>query len=72
MWSQVYNPLHSIVLSALLAAIPVVVLLGALGIFHLKAHIAALLGLTASLTISVLEFGMPVQMSVMSALYGAA
>jgi lactate permease len=72
MWSQVYNPLHSIVLSALLAAIPVVVLLGALGIFHLRAHIAALLGLAASLTISVLEFGMPVQMSVMSALYGAA
>lgn len=72
MWSQVYNPLHSIVLSALLAAIPVVVLLGALGIFHLRAHVAALLGLTASLIISVLEFGMPVQMSVMSALYGAA
>jgi lactate permease len=72
MWSQVYNPLHSIVLSALLAAVPVVVLLGALGIFHLKAHVAALLGLAASLTISIFEFGMPVQMSVMSAVYGAA
>jgi len=72
MWSQVYNPLHSIVLSALLAAVPVVVLLGALGVFHLKAHVAALLGLAASLTISIFEFGMPVQMSVMSAVYGAA
>jgi lactate permease len=72
MWSQVYNPLHSIVLSALLAAVPVVVLLGALGFFHLKAHIAALLGLFASLLISIFEFGMPVQMSVMSAVYGAA
>jgi lactate permease len=72
MWSQVYNPLHSIVLSALLAAVPIVVLLGALGVFHLKAHIAALLGLTASLAVSMLEFGMPVQMSVMSAVYGAA
>jgi lactate permease len=71
MWSQVYDPLHNIVLSALLAAVPVVVLLGALGIFHLKAHIAALLGLAASLIISIFEFGMPVQMSVMSALYGA-
>jgi L-lactate permease len=50
MWSQVYNPLHSIVLSALLAAVPVVVLLGALGASHLKAHVAALLGLAASLT----------------------
>ena len=72
MWSQVYNPLQNIVLSALLAALPVVVLLGALGIFHLKAHIAALLGLAASLAISIFEFGMPIQMSVMSAVYGAA
>ncbi len=72
MWSQVYDPLHNIVLSALLAALPVAVLLGALGFLHLKAHIAALLGLTASFLVSVFEFGMPVRMSVMSALYGAA
>ncbi len=72
MWSQVYNPLHSIVLSALLAAVPIVVLLGALGILHLKAHVAALLGLAASVAISIFEFGMPVQMSLMSAVYGAA
>lgn len=72
MWSQVYNPLNSIALSALLAAVPVAVLLGALGIFHFKAHIAALLGLAASLLISIFEFGMPVQMSLMSAVFGAA
>lgn len=72
MWSQVYNPLQSILLSALVAAIPVVVLLGALGFFHLKAHLAALLGLAASLAIAIFEFGMPIQMSIMSALYGAA
>jgi lactate permease len=72
MWSQVYNPLQSILLSALVAAIPVIVLLGALGFFHLKAHLAALLGLAASLVIAIFEFGMPIQMSIMSALYGAA
>ena len=72
MWSQVYNPLQSILLSALVAAIPVIVLLGALGFFHLKAHVAALLGLAASLAIAIFEFGMPIQMSIMSALYGAA
>ena len=72
MWSQVYDPLHNIVLSALLAAVPVVVLLGALGVFHLKAHLAALLGLAASLLISIFEFGMPVQKSLMSAVFGAA
>jgi lactate permease len=48
------------------------VLLGALGIFHLKAHVAALLGLAASLAVATLEFGMPIQLSVMSASYGAA
>jgi lactate permease len=72
MWSQVYDPLHNIVLSALLAAVPVVVLLGALGILHIKAHLAALIGLTASVLISIFEFGMPIQMSLMSAIYGAA
>jgi len=72
MWSQVYNPLNSIALSALLAAVPVAVLLGALGIFHFKAHIAAVLGLAASFLISIFEFGMPVQMSLMSAVFGAA
>jgi L-lactate permease len=72
MWSQVYDPLHNIVLSALLAAVPVAVLLGALGVFHVKAHLAALLGLAASLLISLLEFDMPVQKSLMAAVFGAA
>jgi lactate permease len=72
MWSQVYNPLQNTLLSALIAAIPIIVLLGAIGVFHLKAHLAALLGLAASLAIAIFEFGMPIQLSVMSAVYGAA
>jgi lactate permease len=72
MWSQVYNPLHSVLLSALVAAIPVVVLLGGLGVFHVRAHIAALLGLIASLCVAVLAFGMPWKMSLITAAYGAA
>ena len=72
MWSQVYNPLHSVLLSALVAAIPVVVLLGALGVFHLRAHVAALLGLIASLCVASFVFGMPTQMALMSAVNGAA
>jgi lactate permease len=72
MWSQVYNPLQNILISALVAAIPIIVLLGALGLFRLRAHMAALLGLAASLCIATFEFGMPIHLSVMSALYGAA
>ena len=40
-WTQVYAPLGNLFLSALVAAIPVVVLLGALAFFHMKAHRAA-------------------------------
>jgi lactate permease len=71
-WSQVYDPFNSMVLSTILAAVPVVVLLGAIGIFEMKAHLAALLGLATSLLIAVVAFGMPAGMAGMSAVYGAA
>src|SRR5471030_3101674 len=44
-WQQVYNPLGSMALSTLVAAVPVVVMLVGLGFLHLKAHIAAGAGL---------------------------
>jgi lactate permease len=72
MFSQVYNPFNSTLLSALVAAIPIVVLLGAIAFLRMKAHIAALLGLIASLSVAIFVFGMPSQMAGMSALFGAA
>jgi lactate permease len=71
-WTQVYTPLGNLYLSALVAAIPVVVLLGALAFFHVKAHIAALVGLLLALGIAVGVYGMPVKMAGATALYGAA
>ena len=70
-WSQVYDPFGSMLLSTLLAALPVFVLLGAIGIFEIRAHIAALLGLIAALVVAIFAFGMPVGMASMSAIYGA-
>ena len=70
-WSQLYDPLGNIWLSTLFAAIPVIILLGAIGIFEMKAHLAALLGLASALLIAILVFGMPAGMAVMSAVYGA-
>ena len=72
MWSQVYDPLNNAWLSTAAAAIPVIVLLGALGFFHIKAHIAALMGLAASLLVAIAVFGMPASTALSSATFGAA
>jgi lactate permease len=71
MWSQVYDPFNNVVLSTVVAAIPVVVMLAALAFFHIKAHIAALMGLISALVVAVWGFTMPADAAVASALYGA-
>lgn len=70
-WTQVYTPLGSLLLSALVASLPIVVLLGLLGLFHVKAHIAALAGLATSLLIAIFVYGMPWQLGVAAAVDGA-
>ena len=71
-WSQVYDPFGNLLLSTLAASIPVLVLLGAIGLFEIRAHVAALLGLVAALAVAIVGFGMPVGLAGMSAVYGAA
>ncbi|MEN3293646.1 MAG: lactate permease, partial [Burkholderiales bacterium] len=72
MWTQIYDPFHNAVISTLVAAVPVVVMLAALAFFHIKAHIAALLGLVAALAVAILGYSMPADTAVSSALLGAA
>jgi lactate permease len=71
-WSQVYDPLGAWWLSTLLAALPVLVLLGGLAILKWHAHTAALAGLAAALVVAIAAFRMPVSMALASAGYGAA
>ena len=71
-WDQNYDPFGSLPISFILAAIPVVVMLVGLGVFHLRAHIAAGCGLIAALAISILAFGMPAEKAALAAGFGAA
>jgi lactate permease len=70
-WTQNYTPLGNLYLSALVAAIPVVVLLGSLAFFHVKAHVAALLGLVAALLVAFFVYHMPPSLAVAAAFNGA-
>jgi lactate permease len=70
-WSQIYDPLNNAVLSTILAALPIVVLLGSLAFFHIKAHWAAILGLLVALAVAMFVYGMPAEMAGKSALLGA-
>src|SRR6266705_2403129 len=69
-WPQVYDPLGNQLLSTLLAALPVIVLLGTLAWLRLRAHTAALLGLFTALAVAVLVFGMPAGMALGTVAYG--
>ncbi|MFM8359697.1 MAG: L-lactate permease, partial [Verrucomicrobiota bacterium] len=71
-WLQTYDPCGSAVGSTLLAALPVVVLLGAIAWLEIRIHLAALLGLGVALGVAVLGFRMPAVNAVASAAYGAA
>lgn len=69
-WQQVYNPFDNMLLSTLVAAVPVVVMLLGLGVFHLKAHVAAAAGLASAFLIAVFAFGMPAGMAGRAAVLG--
>ena len=69
-WQQIYDPLGNMILSTLLAAIPVVVMLVGLGFLHLKAHIAAGAGLLSAIIVAVFVYGMPGEMAGKAALMG--
>lgn len=70
-WPQNYAPLPSGVLSVAVAALPVVVLLGALASRRIQAHTAALLGLATALLVAIGVLGMPARLAVEAAGFGA-
>ena len=71
-WSQTYAPLGGLGVSALVAALPVVVLLGLLAFWHVRAHLAALIALGVALATAIAVYGMPAQLALAAAAFGAA
>jgi lactate permease len=71
-WAQTYDPARRWWISALLAALPVVVLLAAMAILRLKAHIAAVIGLLTALAVAIAIYHMPIRLALTTTAYGAA
>jgi lactate permease len=73
MYQQVYDPVAgSLVLSTLVALIPIVVLFVLLAGIRMAAQWASLISLAVALVIAILVYGMPVGLAIDSAFFGAA
>lgn len=70
MWSQVYNPLGSAVLSTAIAAIPIVILLGLIAFARMQAHLAAVLALIGAIAVAVWGFTMPMELALKASWLG--
>jgi lactate permease len=71
-WLQNYDPLHDPLLSTIVAALPVVVLLGSIALLKIRIHFSALLGVGVALLLALAVYGMPWKAAAAAALFGAA
>jgi lactate permease len=73
MWQHNYEPIAgSLGASALVAAVPVFVLFLMLGVLRKPAWLSAASALGSALIVSMLAYGMPAKLALLSTLYGAA
>jgi lactate permease len=71
-WTQVYDPLGHWWLSALVAALPIIVLFTLMAGLRVKPHWSALAGALTAVLVAVLVFKMPVSLAGGSFLYGVS
>ena len=69
-WVQVYDPLGNIFLSALIAAIPLMILLYMLGVRRAKGHHAAMIGTGSAVLLAIAVWGMPSSLAISATLNG--
>ncbi|HEX8710337.1 MAG TPA: L-lactate permease [Terracidiphilus sp.] len=70
-WAQIYDPTGRWWLSTAIAALPVILLLGAMAVFRMAAHAAAVIGLLTSVVAAIVIFHMPTRMALTTTVYGA-
>ena len=71
-WTQVYDPLGHWWLSTLVAALPIIVLLGLLAGLKVRAHLCAVAGAATAVICAIMVFRMPATLAVSSFFYGSA
>jgi len=71
-WIQVYDPFGRWWLSTLVAALPIIVLLGLLAGVKVKPHWCAIAGASTAVLVAIVFFKMPAALAAMSFAYGVA
>ncbi|HXY25623.1 MAG TPA: L-lactate permease [Candidatus Acidoferrum sp.] len=71
-WTQVYDPTGHWWLSALIAALPIIVLFTLLAGFRVRPHWSALAGAATAILVAIIVFRMPASLAGESFLYGVA
>jgi lactate permease len=71
-WNQNYDPLGYWWLSTLVAALPIIVLLGLLAGLRVRAHLCAIAGAATAVICAIVVFKMPATLALTSFFYGSA
>jgi lactate permease len=71
-WNQVYDPLGHWWLSTLVAAFPIIVLLGLLAGLKVRPHLCAIAGAATAVLVAIVAFHMPAPLATSSFFYGAS
>jgi len=71
MWTQNFDPMNNLLLSALIAAIPIFFMFWALAIKRMKGHFAGLWTVLTAILLAAFVYGMPVDLAIVSAIQGA-
>ena len=71
-WTQVYDPVGHWWLSTIIAALPIIVLLGLLAGLKVRAHLCAVAGAATAVIVAIVAFKMPALLAVSKAKYDAS